>query len=201
MGMLTALFAVALLSSPSATRTASAPASGVTRVVINASTGSLRVTGRSGASEIIASGKASAKDDALLARTQVTARRNGSELRIEAQVPESASLDLEVKVPSEVMVEIHDGSGTLFVTNAGSLDITDGSGSMEIDTVHGNVRITDGSGSIDVKNVNGSVTITDDASGSVHVADVTGDFTVLHKGSGYIEYERVGGRVSLPPKK
>ncbi len=198
--MLTALLALALLSSPSATRTASAPASGVTRVVINASTGSLRVTGRSGASEIIANGTASAKDDAALAKTQVTIRRNGSELRIEAQVPENASLDLEVKVPTEVTVEIHDGSGTLFVTNSGNLDITDGSGSMEIDTVTGNVRITDGSGSIDVKKVKGSVTITDDSSGSVHVADVTGDFTVLHKGSGHVDYERVGGKVSVPKK-
>jgi len=189
------------MSSPTATRTASAPAAGVSRIVINAATGSLRVNGRSGASEIIASGTASASNDALLAKTQVTTRRNGSELRIEAQVPESASLDLEVKVPTDVLVEIHDGSGTLFVTNVGNLDITDGSGSMEIDTVTGNVRITDGSGSIEVKKVKGSVTITDDSSGSVHVADVTGDFTVLHKGSGHVDYERVGGRVSVPPKK
>jgi len=32
------------------------------------------------------------------------------------------------------------------------------------------------------------------------VDDVRGDFTVLRKGSGHVEYERIGGKVSVPKK-
>ena len=184
--MLHALLALALSSTT--------PASGITKVVIIGRAGSLDVNGRSGATEIRATGKPESPDAKLVAT------RSGSQLTIEAVTPDDKALDFEVVVPAGVAVKINDGSGELNVKNVGELDVTDGSGSIDIDGVTGNVRVSDGSGSIDVKNLSGSVTITDDGSGSVNVTDVRGDFTVLKKGSGHVEHARIGGRVSLPQK-
>jgi len=197
--MLTIL-ALALFSNVTADRSTSTPASGITKVVIIARAGSLDVNGKSGATAIAATGKAEAPNDAQLAQTKLVATRNGSQLTIEAQTGDDASLGFEVTLPAGVAVVIKDGSGSMTVKNVGDLDVTDGSGSIEIHDVTGNVRITDGSGSIEVKQVKGNVTITDDGSGSVDVQDVQGDFTVLQKGSGHIDYERISGKVSVPKR-
>lgn len=204
--MLNAIVALALLSS-TATRTASAPASGITKVVIIAGAGSLDVKGASGVTEILAKGKAEAPSDDVLKKVQLVATRSGSTLTIESKIPEDSSwlgsspaLSFEVTVPSGIAVTIKDGSGSMTVKDVGELDVTDGSGSIDIDGVTGNVRITDGSGSIEIEKVNGNVMITDDGSGSLDVKDVHGDFTVQHKGSGQINYERVSGKVTVPKK-
>jgi hypothetical protein len=47
------------------------------------------------------------------------------------------------------------------------VDVSDGSGSLNIAVVDGNVAITDGSGSIDVRDVSREVTIHEAGSGSV----------------------------------
>jgi hypothetical protein len=200
------IIALAIFPTSTATRTTNTPASGITRVVIISRAGSLTVTGRNGATEIRSTGKAEASSDAELAKTQIVASHQGSQLTIEELVPDgsflssSPTIDMEVTVPTGVPVVIRDGSGSINVNDTGDLDVTDGSGSIDIENVTGNVRITDGSGSIDVKKVSGSVTITDDGSGSVNVADVRGNFTVQQKGSGHIDYERIGGKVSVPKK-
>lgn len=204
--MTTALFALALLLSSTATRNTTTPASGVTRVTIIARAGSLTVNGHGGMSDIKATGRIEAPTDALLAKTKLVATRSGSEVTIEAQVPEetvlmsSTTMELEVNLPAGVAVVIKDSSGSITTKDTGPLDVTDGSGSIDIDGVTGNVRISDDSGSIEVEKVTGSVVITDDGSGEVNVSDVRGDFTVMHKGSGHIEYARISGKVSVPKK-
>ena len=201
--MLIAILALSLM--PEAPRATTTPATGVTKVVVIASAGSLKVNGRGGATEIKATGTAYASTESLLEKTQLVATRSGSQVTIEAQIPEttvlpSGSLDFDVSVPANVAVEVRDGSGSIDIDNVASVDLNDGSGSIEIENVSGSIRITDGSGSIDVKKVGGSVTVTADGSGSVSVADVKGDFTVGKKGSGHIDYERVSGKVNIPRK-
>jgi DUF4097 and DUF4098 domain-containing protein YvlB len=203
--VINALLALALLSS-TATRNTTTPAGGVTRVTIIARGGSLTVNGHGGMSDIKATGHIEAPSDELLAKTKLVATRSGSEVTIETQVPEetvllsSTTMDLEVNLPAGVAVVIRDGSGSIKTNGTGALDVTDGSGSIDIDGVTGNVRITDGSGSIEVEKVTGNVVVTDDGSGAVNVSDVRGDFTVMRKGSGHIEYERISGKVSVPQK-
>ncbi|HJW94520.1 MAG TPA: hypothetical protein VJ901_12960 [Thermoanaerobaculia bacterium] len=205
--MLNAILALAMFSS-TATRTANAPASGITKVVIIGRAGSLDVKGQSGATEIRAKGEAEASSEDVLKKMQLVATRSGSTLTIEAQIPEDSSwlgssptMGFEVTVPKGVAVSIKDGSGSLTVKDVGELDIDDGSGSIDIDGVTGNVRISDGSGGIEIEKVNGNVTITDDGSGSLDVKDIHGDFTVQHKGSGQVTYERVSGKVSVPKNR
>ena len=203
-----------------------APSAGISRVVIVGRAGSLRILGRAGATEIVASGTACASDRDDLADIRLKSERDGSEFRIEAVIPEQNSffgmgqrrLDFEVTVPSSAAVSVTDGSGSLDIRDVGAISVVDGSGEVnirgargdvkvrdgsgqiEISDVTGNVDIRDGSGSIDVDNVSGSVVIDGDGSGSVDVRNVRGDFEVRRKGSGGIDYDRIGGSVRVPER-
>jgi hypothetical protein len=180
-----------------AARRVNTPASGVTKVVIHADSGSLKVDGASGVTQIVAAGTACTSDDDFIDRMTLTMRKSGSELHIDANIPDktiifgffSARLDLAVTLPAGLPVVIDDDSGWIKVSNTGPttidddsgsieaknirgpLTINDDSGSIEIDTVAGNVKIEDDSGEITVKNVAGSVEIEDD-SGAITVAHV-----------------------------
>lgn len=210
----------------SAPRKVSASAAGITRVSVTARAGSLRVTGRPGVGDIVATGTACASDKDDLQRIQLISVREGTELRIEAVIPEKSSwfgfdqgsLDFEVVLPIGTAVEILDGSGSVEISDVGALsmvdgsgslrirgvrgdaNIRDGSGSIDISDVTGNVELRDGSGSMEIHNVGGSVLIDSDGSGGVEVDNVKGNFEVRRKGSGGVDYERIGGRVNVPDR-
>jgi hypothetical protein len=205
-----------------APRRASVSAAGATRIVVIGRAGSLRVKGQSGA-DVTASGTACASDKALLNDVKLTATRRGSEVEVEAVIPDrlgfgfsNASLDFEVALPADIPVVVKDGSGSLRIDNVAALDVTDGSGEVEIRDVRGNVKVRDGSGSIEIENVSGDVVVVDgsgsigirgvqrsvriaeDGSGGIDVSDVRGDFVVERDGSGGVDYARVSGKVSIP---
>ncbi|HEV8660950.1 MAG TPA: hypothetical protein VGS96_20280 [Thermoanaerobaculia bacterium] len=171
--------------SESAARRVSATASGVTRVVVIGHAGSLRISGRPGAREVVATGTACADSKDMLNDIQLRARQSGSELRVEAAIPELSGffgwnhgkLDFEVTLPDSVALDVRDGSGETVIENVGDLKVDDGSGELTIRGVHGNANVTDGSGALTV-------------------ADVSGDVRI-HDGSGEIEIERIGGNVVI----
>lgn len=126
---------------------------------------------------------------------------------------DSPSVDLEVRMPHGLMLEIDDSSGSLEVFNVaadvfiddgsgsikvakvGSIVIDDGSGSIKVDDIAGDVSIEDGSGSISVRQVGGSVII-DDGSGGIDVDDVAQDLTIVDDGSGSLNVSNVRGTVT-----
>jgi len=199
-----------------APRNLTASAAGVTKVVIHADAGSLKVDGRPGATQIATTGTACTSDDDFLERITLSQRRSGSTLYIEANIPDKtvvfgffqARLDFAVTLPVGLEVSIDDDSGWIKTANTGPLSIDDDSGSIEvrnvrgpvsieddsgditIDAVIGNVTISDDSGSIDVKDVNGSVEIEDD-SGAILVARVEGSLRIRNDDSGSITVENV----------
>lgn len=205
----------------SAPRKAVVPAGGVTKVVIHGMAGSLTVTGTPGASQVVASGTACTSDDDFVEKMTLTARRSGSEVHIEATIPEksvffgffSARLDFTVALPAGIPVSIDDGSGWMKVSGTGPTEIEDGSGSIEVRDVRGPLRIDDGSGSIEidgardiriddqsgdivVRNVTGNVEL-EDGSGSIVVEKVTGSVHVLDDGSGSIDIRNVRGNAII----
>ena len=126
---------------------------------------------------------------------------------------ESPSVQVEVRMPEGMHLEIDDGSGSVEIRNVrgdimlddgsgsitmadvgGEIEIDDGSGSISITTVGGNLSINDGSGSIKVRGVAGSVTV-DDGSGSIDVSDVEEDLIVVEDGSGGLDFSNIAGRV------
>lgn len=186
-----------------APRQAATPASGVSRVVIHAEAGALKVDGTAGASQIVASGTACTSDEEFLPRMTLTLRRSGSDLHITTEIPDrtaifgffSARLDLGVTLPAGLPVVIEDDSGSIKVSNTGTTTIDDDSGAIEVRNIRGNLTIHDDSGAIDVDGVNGNVTVEDD-SGELNVRNVTGNVEI-EDDSGAILVSRVGGTLRI----
>ena len=201
-----------------ASRAVDAPVGDATLVRVRARAGSLRIEGRSGLTEVRATGTACASTDEDLARVELTAERVGTELVIEVHTDDTnGRLDLLVEVPDTLPLAVHDSSGSVKIYDVAALDLRDSSGSIDIERVAGDVRVTDGSGGIDISAVQGSVIIEDDGSGGIDIADVgrdviveedgsggidvtdvQGDFIVKRDGSGGVRHSRVGGRVDAP---
>jgi len=186
-----------------AKRRAATPAAGITKAVIHAESGSLVVNGTNGATQIVADGTACTSEDDFLPRMTLTLRKVGSELHIDANIPEktvvfgffSARLDFAVTLPAGLPVEIDDGSGWVKVSHTGATSIDDGSGSIEVRDIRGPVVIHDGSGSIDIDTVAGNVTVEDD-SGELSVRTVNGSVEI-EDGSGAISVTRVEGSLRI----
>jgi hypothetical protein len=179
------------------------PAAGITKVVIHAESGSLEVTGTPGVTQIVADGTACSSDDDFLPRMTLSLSKSGTELHVDANIPEktilfgffSARLDFAVTLPPGLPVVIDDGSGWLKVSNTASTSIDDGSGSIEVRNIHGPLVIHDGSGSIDIDTVTGSVNV-EDESGELAVRNVTGSVEI-EDGSGAISVARIEGSLHI----
>lgn len=101
-------------------------------------------------------------------------------------------IDLDVRVPASISLDVTDGSGSLVITGvAGPLTVDDGSGSIRIEDIGADVTIEDGSGSLQVKNTGGHLRI-EDGSGSITVNDTAGDVTIMDNSGGISVTETAG---------
>jgi hypothetical protein len=124
-----------------------------------------------------------------------------------------ARIDLDVRVPRRLALEIDDGSGDTDIRDCdgdlklddgsgdihlarvgGQIAIDDGSGDIELNDAGGDVNIDDGSGQIDLNAIRGSVWI-DDGSGDIVIDGVGKDVTIDEAGSGGVEIRNVKGKV------
>lgn len=205
-----------------AARNAATPAAGISRIVIHADSGFLKVDGTPGATRIVAAGTACTSDEDFLPRMTLTLRKSGSDLHIVTDIPDknvvfgffSARLDLAVTIPAGLPVVIDDDSGWIKINNVGTTTIDDDSGAIEaknirgnltihddsgailVDGVSGTVSIEDDSGEIVVKNVGGNVEIEDD-SGAITVAVVQGSLRIREDDSGSIVVQNVRRDVTI----
>lgn len=107
-----------------------------------------------------------------------------------------AYLDLVIRVPHRMNLDVSDGSGDIMVDNfVGNVSVNDGSGGMHVSRVGGTLDINDDSGDIEVKNVSESVTI-NDGSGNIDVTKVGGSVGI-NDGSGNIEAFNISGDVRV----
>ena len=103
---------------------------------------------------------------------------------------DSPSVQLDVRMPEGLHLKVDDGAGSIEVINVrGDIVLDDGSGSIVMTDVGGSVEIDDGSGSISVRGVGGDISI-NDGSGSITVRGVAGTVTV-DDGSGGIDVSDV----------
>lgn len=175
-----------------------------TELRIDASAGSLEVIGSDSLSEVVVESVACASHQSYLDEIRLDTRRRGSRLLVEVDLPDIdwnwnryARLDLIVRVPSSLRLDIEDGSGSIKIRGVGTTTIVDGSGEIDVDTVYGDLTIEDGSGEIDVHNVRGRVSVREDGSGSIQIADVEGDVDIEEDGSGSISVRDVTGSVRV----
>lgn len=209
-----------------APRRVATPASGLTKIVVEARAGSLEVNGRASVGEVVASGTACSSDADFVKEINLRMHRSGSELHVEAIIPDrghdffpfDARLDFEVTVPAGIPVVVHDSSGPMKIANVGPAMIDDSSGEIEIRGVRGNLTVHDSSGAVDIEDVSGDVTIEDgsgsmtiarvggivhvedDGSGAIDIHDVKRDVTIDEDGSGGVRVTDVGGNFTIRRK-
>jgi DUF4097 and DUF4098 domain-containing protein YvlB len=192
--------------SKTAHREARLELAGVSRIVLDAGAGELRVTGRADTTVVTAEGTACAGTEARLEDLQIFHEKRGDVLHVwtdrtqEPQirigwVEDSGRLDLTVELPSSLPIDIDDGSGGAVVKSVATLRLEDGSGDLDLADLRGDVTIEDGSGSLTLVGADGNVTI-EDGSGEVVITGVKGDVTV-EDGSGDVTIRQVGGAVTI----
>ncbi|MBY5921647.1 DUF4097 family beta strand repeat-containing protein [Ferrimonas balearica] len=104
-------------------------------------------------------------------------------------------IDMVVKVPAEMALDLEDGSGELVILGmAGTLNVVDGSGDLTIDGGQ-ELVLNDGSGDARISNIQGNVEV-DDGSGELWLSAIGGDLT-LDDGSGDLSVQQVAGRVTI----
>jgi hypothetical protein len=204
-------------------RDLSLDATGLTELFIDAGAGYLTVTGddESSAIVVVAVITVDTRNDVkaketIERRLELTLDRRGEEATLVSGFTSGrgpgATIDLDVSMPSGFALKIDDGSGStviadirgdiifddgsgsIEITNVGSVEVDDGSGSIRIHGATGDVYVNDGSGSIEIHGVGGSVTV-DAGSGSIDVEDVEKDLIIENDGSGSLTYNNIRGVV------
>lgn len=203
------------------------PAEGIGTLRIEAGAGSLSIRGSSSTDAIIVVAQIQVPGadenearEIIADRMILELERSGSRGELTSTFEggfrffgESPRINLDVRVPSSMTLDVEDGSGSIAVRDVsgdiaiddgsgsikmtdvgGALSITDGSGSLSVEGAGGDVRIADGSGSISVERAGGNVNV-DDGSGSISVVDVAGDLLIPEAGSGSVTIRDVRGRV------
>ena len=201
------------------TRNLNLSSSGASTLRVDAAAGFLKIVGEEGLEEVKVTADILAVDEDI----KLTLERSGDSIELEADANysshfnwrgESPKIDLTVRVPMRLMLDIKDGSGSISIDSInndvkvkdgsgsltvknikGSLDIDDGSGSLEIDNIEGNVVVEDGSGSIEITKVTGTVNV-DDGSGSLDIYDI-GGLVTIDDGSGSINVKKLSNGLTI----
>lgn len=177
-------------------------AAGITVLELRAAAGDLEIRGDAGLDRIVVRGTACASNADLLADMQLLERREGDRQSIAVEMPEVTEgwlwntvyryLDLDVRVPARLMLDVVDSSGDTSVRDVASLTLKDSSGDLAIGGIEAGVELRDSSGDIEVREV-GALTIVSDSSGDIEVANVAGDVLIEDDSSGDIEIADVRG--------
>lgn len=164
------------------------------------------VEGVPGLARVEVRGKACASEEAWLADLSVDQQRSGDRLTLTPQrkrdMPASwfkssyAYIDLRVRVPATLGVDIQSSSGDATVRGVARLDFRASSGDLEVHRIAGALVVEVSSGDVKGDEV-GSVEVRGTASGDVRLREVRGDVQVARSGSGDLTFDQVGGKVAI----
>jgi hypothetical protein len=174
------------------------------RLQLDVGAGKLIVTGNSASNEVRIVVTACADSSRRLEELDLTHRVLDSDLRVRTQRYRNGGvfswlsfgnydsyIDIEVTMPSDLMLDVEDGSGGIEISYVSSLSLNDGSGSIQIEDISGNVDVDDGSGEISIENIRGNVNVRNDGSGGIHIRNVAGDVEIGDSGSGSVDVSGV----------
>ncbi|MGB0134581.1 DUF4097 family beta strand repeat-containing protein [Dokdonella sp.] len=179
---------------------------GLMALVAKNGSSDVRIRGIADIGRIEVRGRACASDPADLDRLTVEQRRDGDRLVLEVGRDTGMSfslfgshyayLDLEIRVPLDLAVEVDNGSGDIDVRDVARLRYDGGSGDLEVENVAGELDIEVGSGDIEGSNV-GPVRLRSISSGDVNLRKIGGDVTVGRVGSGDLDLRAISGGVEV----
>lgn len=225
------LFSLAFVQAAESRETLALPAGGLKALAIDCGAGALKVQGQEGLEsvETVAMLRVRGAGEAELRefrkeRVTLKLEKVGAKAVLTARIDDSfdlsklfggrdAVIDLDVRVPRRLDLDIEDGSGDVEVRAIdGAVELEDGSGDLFLSDLQGDVKIDDGSGDIELKDAGGAVTIedgsgsidlrgamgpvsVDDGSGDIVIDGVEKDVTIEEAGSGDLEIRNVKGKV------
>lgn len=177
---------------------------GVKTVQINVNSHDVHVTGSRGIDGLTLTGRACASDRSTLEALTVSQRREGDRLIVdvggELHISFSffrdsyRSLDVTVKLPPGMPLDVQVGSGEADVSGVAQLDSGVGSGELRVRDVAGKVASSVGSGAIDMERI-GALELGSVGSGEATVRAIKGDARVGSIGSGEVKLSQVSGNV------
>lgn len=165
------------------------------------------VEGAAGIKRIEVRGKACASDEEWLKDLTVDQERGGDRVRVTTSKNRGgthinlfgssyAYIDLSVRMPVDLALEVDAGSGDANVTNVASLHFTSGSGDLNAHHVAGDVLVKVGSGDAIIDDI-GSLTVERVGSGDIRASNTRGEIKVGHVGSGDMNFADVKGGVHI----
>ncbi|MBL8297051.1 MAG: DUF4097 family beta strand repeat protein [Rhodanobacteraceae bacterium] len=191
----------------SAARHLDLPAADVRQLKLQTQAGDLRIVGMPGLANLEFRGSACAASADLLEKLQLQHTVAAGRADVSTTAPDEKSfhlfgsnyayIDLEVRVPQALALELADSSGDIEIVDAGAMDLTDSSGDIEIHDPRGDVRVRDTSGDIDIEAAQGNVTVAGDSSGDIEIDGARLDVIIEDDSSGDIDVARVGGNVRV----
>ncbi len=172
----------------------------LTSLKVLARAGTLKIIGDKGSDEIRIDAKLCASRKKNLKKMDVLFTNNGQLGILKTDIPDSNglwfsgtnSIDLSIKVPERMVLDVDDSSGSVLIQDVAALKIVDSSGSLSIKGVAGDLGLRDSSGSIDIDQVAGSVVLSD-SSGGISITNVSDDVLIKGDSSGSILVKNVGG--------
>ncbi|HOW45229.1 MAG TPA: hypothetical protein PK919_08675 [Candidatus Aminicenantes bacterium] len=205
---------LALVQAAESRETLTLPAGGLKALAIDCGAGYLKVRGQEGLEsiEVAATLRVSGANEAELRefrkeRVTLKIEKAGVNAVLAARIDDSfdlsklfggrdAVIDLDVRVPRRLDLDIEDGSGDAEIRDIdGRLDLEDGSGDARMADIRGDAVIEDGSGDLFLERMGGRVKI-DDGSGDIELKDA-GGAVAIEDGSGSIDLRGVAGPVSV----
>ncbi|MBB3225732.1 hypothetical protein FHW69_000322 [Luteibacter sp. Sphag1AF] len=154
--------------------------------------------------KIIVRGKACASDQDGLKGLTITQQREGDVIVVELKDETShwgwgshySDLKVDIKVPTNLPVDVKVGSGDANVRNVVSLQSSVGSGDLDVSHVSGSFSTNVGSGDVDAQDV-GPVRVGSIGSGDFTVKTVRGDVSIDSIGSGDANVSSVTGNIKV----
>ena len=179
---------------------------GLHALVLSLESSDARVRGVAGLSKIEVRGKACASQEDWLADLTVEQKREGDRVVVTTNQHRQntigpfhsnyAYIDLEVRIPAALPLQIRSESGDADVADIATLDFSTHSGDLLADHVSGAIAAELGSGDIKADDV-GSLELRRSGSGDVRARRVHGDVRIGNVGSGDLSFEDVSRGVHV----
>lgn len=181
-------------------------AAGLDTIAFALGASDVTVEGVPGLAKVEVRGKACASDQSWLAGLTVDQQRSGDRFTITPHEGRDttgswfdvsyATIELHVRVPAKLAIDIKTRSGDADVSNAAALAFDASSGDLRVDKIAGPLTVEVSSGDVTGGAI-GSLEVRRTGSVDVTLHDVRGDVQVARSGSGDLHFDKVGGNVGI----
>jgi hypothetical protein len=191
----------------SADRSFEVDAAGLRTLATDLSYHDVRLRGVPGLARIEVRARACASNADDLSSLVLNHRRDGDRLLIEDGPDRNSSsislfgshyayMDIEVRLPASLAVEVDNGSGDVDARDLDSLHYDGGSGDLDVENIAGRLVVEVGSGDVEGEDI-GSLELKDVGSGDVTLRAIRGDVEIGEVGSGDVSLHTVEGSVRV----